>query len=68
MPETVAQWWDGAELWITQLWYPLQVALLMAVLLPVCWAVAKGIDRGVDRVASLASRGERADPDETGRS
>jgi hypothetical protein len=32
-------------LWLTQLAFALQVALLMPVLLPVCWWVAGSLDR-----------------------
>lgn len=43
--DAVIRWWDGVELWLTQLGLALQVALLMLVLLPVCWWAARGIDR-----------------------
>jgi hypothetical protein len=43
--DVVIRWWDGVELWLTQLGLVLQVALLMLVLLPVCWWAARGIDR-----------------------
>ncbi len=43
----VLQWWDGVELWLTQLGLALQVALLMLVLLPVCWWAARVLDRAV---------------------
>ncbi|MGQ0778371.1 MAG: hypothetical protein ACT4NY_28850 [Pseudonocardiales bacterium] len=46
--EAVIRWWDGVELWLTQLWLPMQLVLLMVVLLPVCWWVARLIDQGVD--------------------
>ncbi len=46
--QSVVRWWGGVELWLTQLWLPVQVTVLMAVLLPACWWVAKGMDRGVD--------------------
>jgi hypothetical protein len=45
--DAVARWWDGVELWLTQLGLALQVALLMLVLLPVCWWAARGLDRAV---------------------
>lgn len=51
----LADWWDGVELWITQLWFPFQVALVIVVLLPLCWAVAVLIDNGVDRVSAALS-------------
>lgn len=41
------RWWDGVELWLTQLGLALQVALLMPVLLPVCWGAARALDRAV---------------------
>jgi hypothetical protein len=43
----VLQWWDGVELWLTQLGLALQVALLMLVVLPVCWWAARVLDRAV---------------------
>ena len=49
----LADWWDGVELWITQLWFPFQVALVIVVLLPLCWAAAVLIDNGVDRVSAV---------------
>lgn len=54
--EAVTRWWNGVELWLTQLWFPLQVAILMVVLLPLCWLVAAGIDRGVDRASERLGR------------
>lgn len=59
--EVVLRWWDGVELWLTQLPLPAQVALLMLVLLPACWVVAKLIDRAVDAVSERVGR-----PSETG--
>ncbi len=52
----VARWWDGVELWLTQLPLPAQVALLMLVLLPTCWGAAALIDRTVEAVSHRASR------------
>jgi hypothetical protein len=43
--DAVIRWWDGVELWLTQLGLALQVASLMLVLLPVCWWAARVIDR-----------------------
>jgi hypothetical protein len=43
----VVRWWDGVELWLTQLGLALQVTLLMLVLLPACWWAARGLDRVV---------------------
>ncbi|MEU5690503.1 hypothetical protein [Actinosynnema sp. NPDC020468] len=48
MPEAVAQWWDGVELWLAQLPFPFQFGLLMCVLLPLALGVARLIDRVVD--------------------
>lgn len=55
----LADWWDGVELWITQLWFPFQVGLVIVVLLPLCWAAALLIDQGVDRVSAMLSRRRR---------
>jgi hypothetical protein len=45
--DAVARWWDGVELWLTQLGLVYQVALLMLVLLPTCWWAARLLDRVV---------------------
>lgn len=60
--EWLAEWWDGVELWLVQLPYPLLVALVLAVLLPLCWAVAGLIDRGIDGVAAKLTRVGDAEP------
>ncbi len=52
----VAVWWDSVELWLTQLVFPVQVALVLAVLLPLCFLAAYAIDRGVDRVSDRWGR------------
>ncbi len=44
------QWWDGVELWLTQLGLALQVMLLMLVVLPLCWWAARVFDRVVGLV------------------
>jgi len=41
----LADWWDAAELWLTQLAFPFQVRLAIVVLLPLCWLVAGLLDR-----------------------
>jgi hypothetical protein len=43
----VLQWWDGVELWLTQLGLALQVGLLMLVLLPAVWWAARVLDGAV---------------------
>ena len=48
----LADWWDNAELWLAQLWFPLQFVLVIAVLGPLCLGAAWLIDRIVDRVAA----------------
>ena len=53
--EALLRWWDGVELWLTQLWFPLQLALLVVVLLPSCWWAARLIDRTVDVVSEWVS-------------
>lgn len=42
--DAVVRWWDGVELWLTQLGLALQVTLLMLALLPVCWWAARVLD------------------------
>ena len=61
--QAMGSWWGGVEFWLTQLWLPVQVTVLMGVLLPVCWWVARGIDRGVSLASEWLSRQQDADPD-----
>jgi len=56
-----ANWWDNAELWLAQLWFPLQFLLVIAVLAPLCLGVAWVIDRIVDRVAAWLRAGRDED-------
>lgn len=53
MLDGIAGWWDGVELWLTQLPFALQFPLMMAVLLPICLGVARLIDRVVDRPSAV---------------
>ena len=53
----LADWWDGVELWLTQLWFPFQVALVIVVLLPLCWGAVLLVDAVVDRLSALRARG-----------
>lgn len=46
----LADWWDSADLWLTQLAFPFQFAIVIAVLGPLCAGVAWAIDRCVDLV------------------
>lgn len=48
----LANWWDSVELWLAQLWFPLQFVLVMVVLVPLCLLTAWLIDRVVDFVAT----------------
>lgn len=57
--EAVAKWWNAMELWLAQLWFPFQIALVMLVLLPVAWAVVALVDRGIDRIAAAVGRPRR---------
>jgi hypothetical protein len=58
-------WWDGVELWLTQLSFPLQVLLAVLVLIPGCWLASALIDRTVGAVLGAVStrRGERTPSD-----
>ncbi|RJQ80501.1 hypothetical protein D5S17_08600 [Pseudonocardiaceae bacterium YIM PH 21723] len=51
MLDWIAEQWDSFELWIVQLWFPVQIALVILVLLPACWGIAAVLDRGVDNLA-----------------
>jgi hypothetical protein len=50
--EGIARWWDGVELWLTQLPFALQFPLMMALMLPLCLFAARLIDRVVDRTSA----------------
>ncbi|MEU4768222.1 hypothetical protein AB0H12_33730 [Actinosynnema sp. NPDC023794] len=52
MVDAFEQWWDGVELWLAQLAFPFQFALLMCVLLPLSLGVARFIDRVVDNAST----------------
>lgn len=54
MLRAAATWWDGVELWLTQLPFAPQAVLVVAVLGPACWGVASVIDTVVER--SVAAR------------
>lgn len=59
MLDDLNTWWDAVELWIVELWFPLQFLVVMAVVVPVCLAVAWAVDRGVDRIAARVRRKRR---------
>ncbi len=46
----LANWWDGVDLWLSQLAFPFQFAIVIVVLAPVCFGVALLVDRVVDLV------------------
>jgi hypothetical protein len=62
----VATWWDGIELWLTQLDFTVQVVLVVGVVGPVAWGLAAVIDTVVER--SVAARLEAAERREQRRS
>ncbi|AXB47786.1 hypothetical protein [Amycolatopsis albispora] len=62
MLDGLSDWWDSVELWLAQLWFPVQFILVMAVLLPLCAGGAWLIDRLVDRVSRWLSAARREDP------
>jgi hypothetical protein len=49
----LSDWWNGVELWMLGLPFPLQFALVVVVLAPVCLVVAWLIDRIVDHTSAL---------------
>lgn len=53
----LADWWDGVELWLTQLGFPVQFVVVMVVVVPLCLVAAWVIDKLVDRVARLFGAG-----------
>jgi hypothetical protein len=52
----LANWWDAVALWLTDLAFPFQFALVIVVLAPLCWFVAWAMDRVVDLVRGLLIR------------
>ncbi|HEX6346671.1 hypothetical protein [Umezawaea sp.] len=62
MLEGIAQWWDGVELWLTQLPFVLQFPLMMGLMLPLCLVVARLIDRAVDRASARVTPNKDAEP------
>ena len=52
----LANWWDAAALWLSELAFPFQFALVIAVLAPLCLVVAWAIDRAVDLVGARFTR------------
>jgi membrane protein implicated in regulation of membrane protease activity len=52
----LANWWDAIALWLSDLAFPFQFALVIAVLAPLCVVVAWAIDRAVDVVTARLTR------------
>jgi len=52
----LANWWDSVALWLSDLPFPIQFALVIAVLAPVCFVLAWGIDNAVDLVVARFHR------------
>lgn len=52
----LANWWDAAALWLSDLAFPFQFALVIVVLAPLCLAVAWAMDRVVDLVGARFTR------------
>ena len=52
----LANWWDAVALWLSELAFPFQFALVIAVPAPLCLAVAWVIDRAVDLVSARVTR------------
>jgi hypothetical protein len=52
----LANWWDSVALWLSDLAFPIQFALVIAVLAPVCFVLAWGIDNAVDLVTARLDR------------
>lgn len=62
MLDKLDEWWDAVELWVVELWFPLQFLVVMAVVVPVCLAVAWAVDRGVDHLSARLRRVRRRRP------
>jgi hypothetical protein len=48
----MAEWWNGVELWVAGLAFPLQFVLVVVFLGPLCVGVAWIIDRTVDHAST----------------
>jgi hypothetical protein len=48
----MAEWWNGVELWVAGLAFPIQFALVFVFLGPLCVGVAWVIDRTVDHASN----------------
>jgi hypothetical protein len=59
----LANWWDGVDLWLSQLAFPFQFAVVIAVLAPFCVGVAWLVDRAVDLVSGRVTKTEAAPAD-----
>ncbi|GAA1950495.1 MULTISPECIES: hypothetical protein [Amycolatopsis] len=62
MLDGLSDWWDRAELWLAQLWFPLQFLLVIAVLGPLCLGLAWVIDKAVAKVAGWFASARREEP------
>ncbi|WP_020666246.1 hypothetical protein [Amycolatopsis nigrescens] len=62
MLDGLTDWWDRVELWLAQLWFPVQFVLVVAVLAPLCLGVAWLIDRVVDRLSGWFRSARDEDP------
>lgn len=51
----MAEWWNGVELWVAGLAFPLQFVLVVVFLGPLCVGVAWMIDRTVDHLSTWFS-------------
>ncbi|PTR32026.1 hypothetical protein C8K36_1011072 [Rhodococcus sp. OK519] len=56
--DQVANWWDGAELWIAGLPFIPQVLLVLAVMIPACFGIAWMLDRVLSAVFAAVGRAE----------
>jgi hypothetical protein len=60
----LANWWDGVDLWLSQLAFPFQFAVVIAVLAPFCVGVAWLVDHAVDLVSGRVTKTAAAPADE----
>ncbi|HEX4722441.1 MAG TPA: hypothetical protein VH333_07995 [Pseudonocardiaceae bacterium] len=58
----LANWWDAVALWLSDLAFPFQFALVIVVLAPLCWMVAWAIDRVVDLVHGRLTKSVQRQP------
>ncbi|MGO4202074.1 hypothetical protein AB4Z09_10005 [Rhodococcus sp. TAF43] len=61
--DQLANWWDGAELWVAGLPFIPQVVLVIVVMIPACFGIAWALDRVLSALFAAVGRPDPADSD-----